>query len=423
MLQLVDGQKFLKQTHSVFKTENLTKKINTFKQKINNPEYGFFHLSDQPDNLNAPKELYKTFSYKKTFVQVGIGGSSLGPQMLVDVLGSGDCDFIFLDNIEADYIDKQLSRITNVRETLFYIVSKSGNTAETNALYIILRNWLLKNEIDENEFQNYFVFCTDPTQGDLRQHIIKDNLYSLPIPSNIGGRFSVLTNVGLFPALFAGIDIEKLFEGANNVKESLITDSINSNILIQTASQIAYSFFENKIDNTVLMPYSSRLKSFSQWFVQLWAESLGKFKINTEESTGLTPIAAYGATDQHSQMQLFMQGPKNKLILFIENLSQNKDFSLENKLGLGTCQELSTHTLNSLLKAELYGTLDAMKKANREYLHFQISSINAKSLAGLILFFESLTVLMGEYLEVDPFDQPGVEAAKVNTINILSQSK
>jgi glucose-6-phosphate isomerase len=154
------------------------------------------------------------------------------------------------------------------------------------------------------------------------------------------------------------------------------------------------------------MPYSSLLKEFSSWFVQLWAESLGK------QGKGLTPIPAYGATDQHSQMQLFMEGPEDKTLFLIEVEKFKNDFSLSNTIQGESFSSLAPYSLGTLMKAEFEGTLEALKENKRHVVHLKIPAVDEMSLGQLILFSECLTVLMGRMLKVDPFNQPGVEAGK-----------
>ena len=179
---------------------------------------------------------------------------------------------------------------------------------------------------------------------------------------------------------------------------------------------------ERGVTQTVLMPYSSRLKKFTEWFVQLWSESLGKRKnLNGEDVyTGLTPISSVGATDQHSQMQLFMEGPKDKFLFFLEVEKQKKDYSLDHGLPMKSLQIYQNRKLTEIFKAELEGTIKAFEEYGLPHIRLSIDEINEKNLGGLILFFESLTVLMGIALNVNPFDQPGVEAGKINANKWLS---
>ncbi|MDH5414730.1 MAG: hypothetical protein OEW87_11380, partial [Flavobacteriaceae bacterium] len=230
---------------------------------------------------------------------------------------------------------------------------------------------------------------------------------------NIGGRFSVFTPVGLLPAYMLGIDIDQFYQGANEIKENLLSKDIARNNLLQTAAHLACLFESTpSINETVLMPYSSKLKDLSSWFVQLWGESLGKFSQNKNTNTGLTPVAAYGATDQHSQMQLFMEGPNNKCLFLLSIDQSHTDFSLDSDLEFESASKLKQYTLNQLITAQFQGTLSALQQNERNVIAMKIDRLTPSNIGKLILFFESLTVLMGEYLEVDPFNQPGVELGK-----------
>jgi glucose-6-phosphate isomerase len=227
--------------------------------------------------------------------------------------------------------------------------------------------------------------------------------------------------VGFLPALFAEIDCDTLVKSAAQYGEELI-NSQNSE-LFKCASSLS-SHMNNGITQTVLMPYSSKLKSFTSWFVQLWAESLGKKENLSGEivHTGLTPISAYGSTDQHSQMQLFMDGPRDKTFFLLNVQNFDRNFNLTNKLDLPSFQLLSKTTMSELMQAEYIGAKKAMSENNLPVISISLDSVNEKSLGQLIIYFELLTALMGEVLEINPFDQPGVEQGKVYTKQILSKN-
>lgn len=384
--------------------------LGDFKKIINNQSFGFFNLTQNNSLITATKKVYENFKHKKHFIHVGIGGSHLGAEMLITALGKKtSTQFIFINNIDADEIFDQLQGI-DAKDCLFHIVSKSGTTAETMAAMAILVTWA---QIKLEDFKNYFVFSTDPEVGDLRKMAQDYQISALDIPANIGGRFSALTPVGVFPALFAGIQIEQLYQGAEAIKTSLLENNFQKNILLQTATAL-FTLRQKNITQTVFMPYSSKLKNLSFWFVQLWAESLGK-KLNHQGkvvNTGFTPIPAYGATDQHSQVQLFMEGPFDKCLILIEVQKRQHDFSLKNNLPCDSLNKLQKFSLNQLMEAEFKGTVKALDEAKRPYIHLSIEKLNESNLGGLILFLESLTALVGHMLEIDPFNQPGVEAGK-----------
>jgi len=399
------------------------KKLESFKKIITNPKTQFFHTFEKEELRATSKKLFHKFSDRKTFVHVGIGGSSLGSEMLINALvkPTNDCKFIFINNIDPDEIFSQLSRLTP-KDCLFYFVSKSGGTAETLAALAIITNFLLEKQITQEELKNYFVFATDPKKSELLDLGAKLSIDLLEVPSDVGGRFCALTPVGFLPALFAGIDIDKLVEGAV-LGQKLCLENSTNNYLIQTADFLFKLYTEEKINQTVMMPYSSKLRSFSFWFSQLWAESLGKMKNIMGEvvHAGFTPIVAYGATDQHSQMQLFMEGPNDKCLFLIEVENFNHDFSLKTTINGVTQDKLSPYTLSQLMKAEFAGTLQALKENNRPCIHLKITRNDEIHLGMLIIFFESLTSLLGDYLMVDPFDQPGVELGKIYAYDFLNQ--
>lgn len=378
--------------------------VSGYQETLHSNEIGFFRLPENKELIHTSKDIFEKFKHKKYFIHIGIGGSALGPEMLISALGvSSGVEFIFINNIDPDDLSRKLDKV-DLKESLVYVVSKSGTTAETVAAMAIVINLLKDQGIKEEYFKDFFVFCTDSEKGELRKLSKEWGVSALEIPANIGGRFSVLTPVGLLPAFFAGIDVEEILEGAENIKKHLFD------------SQIARSFFElgfwikdlhdSGVKQTVMMPYSSLLKDYSAWFIQLWAESLGK------DGKGLTPILAYGATDQHSQMQLFMEGPKDKALFLIEVEKFHSDFSLENNLKVESFKNLSPFKLSELMKAEFEGTLAALQENHRHVVHLKIPSIKEKYVGQLILFAECLTVLVGHLLKVNPFNQPGVEAGK-----------
>ncbi len=384
--------------------ENFEKFYENYLKTLNSPETGFFHLPENKILLDQTKQVYNKFKSKKYFIHIGIGGSALGPEMLIKALGGNtDVEFIFLNNIDPDDFYSQL-KVVNLRESLIYVVSKSGTTAETVAAMSVVIELLKHQGLSEENFKDYFVFCTDPEKGDLRKIAQLWNVSTLDIPSNIGGRFSVLTPVAFLPLLFAGIDADLLLKGARDIQKKLSSQDEGKDFF-----SLAFwikQLHDRGTHQTVIMPYSSRLKEFSSWFVQLWAESLGK------NGKGLTPIPAYGATDQHSQMQLFMEGPNDKVLFLIEVEKFKHDYSLKNTVSSDTFKLLSPFSLEMLMKAEFQGTLKALNENDRHVVHFSIPLVNEESLGQLILLSECLTVAIGIMLEIDPFNQPGVEAGK-----------
>lgn len=370
-----------------------------------NPEIGFFGLPDRHDLLEQSLAAYEKFKDKKTFIHIGIGGSALGPEMILKALAPEKMSqFVFLNNIDPDDTKARLNNV-KMKDAVVFVVSKSGTTAETVASMSIVLSMFHEQGLTEKDYSNHFVFCTDPVVGDFRKLGKEKNITCLDVPSNVGGRFSVLTPVGLFPALYAGINVKELLKGAADYKE-FVTNPAKNNDFKELAHLIKDLHDEHNVNQTVVMPYSSLLKEFSFWFVQLWAESLGK------NGKGLTPIPAYGATDQHSQMQLFMEGPNDKMMLLIEVEKFKNEYSLNNTFNSSSFDLLKPFNLGQLFKAEFVGSLKALQENKRHITHLTIEELTPNTLGQLIIFSEALTVYMGELLKLDPFNQPGVEAGK-----------
>ncbi len=377
---------------------------------VSNPQIGFFDL---PLKLDAAQECFergKKWSVKRHhFYHVGIGGSALGPEMLVSALVPNKKNITFLNNIDPEDMEYKLND-HDPKDSLYYIVSKSGTTAETMATLAIICNLLLSKGIPESHFKDHLVFCTDPASGDLRELSKKYQIECFDIPTNVGGRYSVLSPVGFFPFAFLGGDPRSLIEGALKQRETTLSDL--------SMFEISHFLFDQSLlgkTQNVIIPYSSLLKNFSHWFVQLWAESLGK------NNKGLTPIPAYGATDQHSQMQLFMEGPQDKVMLIITVDEPKTDFPLKTSIESKMLNQLSLVSLQQLMTAERKGTIQALCEVGRPNIEICLPKITAETLGALILWAEALTVSTSILLEVDPFNQPGVELGKTNTWKILKE--
>ncbi len=389
---------------STVDSQTLTETIDSYQRTLGSEDIGFFRLPQDRRLLARCESLFNKFHHKKYFIHVGIGGSALGTEMLLSALGqSRNVKFTFINNIDPDDLSRKLEDI-NLHEALFYVVSKSGTTAETVAAMSIIIQKLKNLGITESEYKDYFVFCTDPQKGELRKISGQWDIETLEIPANVGGRFSVLTPVGLFPSLFAGINVLGLLGGAEKIKPYLFNKDKAQDFF--ELAQWIKALHDEGVQQTVMMPYSSLLREYSSWFVQLWAESLGK------DGKGLTPIPAFGATDQHSQMQLFMEGPQDKILVILEVEKFYSDFSLNNDVESESFKNLSPFKLSDLMKAELEGTLTALEENKRHVVHIKLPILNEDSLGQLILFAECLTVIVGEFLQVNPFNQPGVEAGK-----------
>lgn len=352
----------------------------------------------------------------RDFVLLGIGGSSLGGETIIRALRPGmeEPRFHFMDNSDPQWFRWLLDH-AKPEETLFYVVAKSGGTPETISQFLVAMEWMKKSLGGGDSWKKHFVLCTDPEKGDLREVARRWKLSCLDIPSAVGGRFSALTPVGLFPAAFAGLPLEDFLTGAESVA-NWEARSWSENPCAQLARALALD--EKAHPVTVLMPYSTQLSAFSRWFCQLWGESLGK------GGHGLTPFPAVGATDQHSQMQLYMEGPKDKSILFVRvkrhpdpvAIPANSELS-----DLAAFSSLGGKTMSALIDAEFRATRDALTAQGIPNCTIELDTLDAHSLGALLYFCEWATAIAGAALNVNPFDQPGVEAAKVLTKRYLGE--
>lgn len=403
----------------------IASKISLFKSIISNPRTQFFYTFERTELLTSTQATFEKFKERKIFVHIGIGGSSLGPEMMINALKKNSTQFIFINNIDPEELHSQLEIFNqaSISDAVFYFVSKSGGTAELMAALAVITKLLEAHNIKPSDFKNYFVFATDPNKSELLTLAKKWDIDTLEVPSDVGGRFSALTPVGFFPALFAGLNLKELLRGAKAAQDAMLEEEGSKNQLIAAAEFLNELKRKNQINQTVLMPYSSKLRSFSFWFAQLWGESLGKKKNRKGEivNTGLTPIISYGATDQHSLVQLFVEGPLDKAFIFIEIEKFKNDFSLQSTLSSNNLGKLSGFMMSQLIKAEMEGTIKAITEGERPLIHLSIERNDEFHLAYLIIFFESLTALMGDYLMIDPFDQPGVEAGKIYAFEFLNQ--
>jgi len=354
-------------------------------------------------------------------VILGIGGSALGPIALRTALRpyswnaiasaqrSGFPRLHVLDNVDPETIGALLDRLDLAR-TLFVVTSKSGGTAETMAQFLIVRERLAKAAGGWTG-QNT-VFVTDPEKGALRPVARKEDIDALEIPANVGGRFSVLSPVGLLPAALIGIDVAAMLAGAEDMRVRCETNVLAKNPAGCFAMLQWMADRKLKKNIHVLMPYSDSLRDLADWFVQLWAESLGKIQPDGT-SVGPTPLAALGATDQHSQVQLFMEGPKDKTVTFIAVRNRAVDLSIPAAYPeVPELSYLGGHSLAELIGVEQRATAGALAARGRPNMTIEIDRVDPWHVGGLIMLFQIATAYAGHLYGIDAFNQPGVELGK-----------
>ncbi len=399
--------------------DDFTKNLIPSLEKIHEKNQGFYQIFNDKDFLDEVDRIEKfSNSVKNKFTDIvvcGIGGSALGAiairDSLTPIFNKNTPKLHILENIDPDMIN-DITNYLDLKTTLFIVISKSGGTPETLSQYLYFRNLLEKNNLNLAE---HIVTITGKS-GFLREQTDLHELTSFSIPENIGGRFSVLTTVGLLPSALIGIDIRELLSGGQSISEQFLCSDINNNLPFQLATVQ----FLSKKTNHVIMPYATKLRSFGAWFTQLLAESTGKIN-SSGENVGFTPIPSLGVTDQHSQLQLFAEGPNDKLIIFIAV----KDFEKNIKIPVSDNHKkinfLKGKTFEDLLSAEQKGTAQALTENSRPNCTIKIDKISAKNLGELFVLFECATAFLGEFLEINAFDQPGVERSKILTRKVLKK--
>ncbi len=338
---------------------------------------------------------------------VGIGGSSLGTKAIDALLSHQNnrkkIKLRFLEHTDPIIIRKDLQRV-KCEDTLFIIISKSGLTIETTSLfkYILARFSLLKHK-------KHLLTITDE-DSPLFQWSKSEGIESVTIKPNIGGRFSVLSAVGLLPLAILGYDIQAILRGACIVSNRFFKERKDN--VLKKALFLARN--ENNFPINVLFSYSSVFRYFNAWYVQLWGESLGKLDMY-EQRRGLTPIALIGSIDQHSFLQLIMQGPANKTVTFlsVKNLSQKPLYIPNiNLQGLESTNFVNQTSFNQLLKLQCISTKESIISQNVPVDSIVLDSLNEQSVGALVLYYELLTSCVGILLQIDTYNQPGVEFGK-----------
>ncbi len=397
-------------------------------------EYGFYRLAEQEQTIRRISAFAEGLGQAHDHVLVlGIGGSALGTRALLSALRPpawNELDdegreffprLTLLDNVDPTSVAAALRRI-DPRRVLVNVISKSGGTAETLAQYLVVRRWL--DEALGGAASRHLVVTTDPEKGALRALAAREGIATLDVPPEVGGRFSVLSPVGLLPAALVGIDIAGLVRGAAAAVERAEADNLLRNPAALYAALHWSADLQAGARLHVLMPYSDRLRDLAEWFRQLWAESLGK-RVDREGRvvhSGPTPVASVGATDQHSQVQLFMEGPFDKLITFVTVGDTGEDVVIPALEGMPeevAC--LGGRTLGALLDAEYAATAAALARMGRMNCTIALPGLTPEAVGELLMFFQLATGYAGCWYGVDPFDQPGVELGKRLTFGALGR--
>ena len=392
-------------------------------------DIGFFKLPEAHDVLRDIRGFAEGIGQAfDTVVVLGIGGSALGTLALQQALlkphwnelTDEQRDYFprlyVLDNVDPSTIGPLLDRL-DMRRTLFNVVSKSGTTAETMAQFLIVRSRLRAEFGDDRDaISRHLLFTTDPEKGVLREISREENIPTLPIPPDVGGRFSVLSSVGLLPAALVGIDVEQLLKGAADMDERCRSDDVAQNPAGAFACLQHAADTQLKAPIHVMLSYSDRLYLTADWFRQLWAESLGK------DNRGPTPVKALGATDQHSQVQLYMEGPFDKTITMLAVTDRAIDMAIPPEYpNIDALSYLGGHSLAELLDAERQATAQALAQRGRMNMTIEIPTLSAHTMGQMFMMLQIATVYGGALYDVNPFDQPGVELGKELTYGFFGR--
>ncbi len=370
-------------------------------------------------------------AHYKNFVVLGIGGSALGPMAVFNALchlrynelpeEKRGVKFYVEDNVDPERMHALLD-IIDVKETVFNVITKSGATSETMSQYLIITD-ILKKKCGK-DWQKHIVATTSQSKGNLIKLAKEEGFKTYYIPDGVGGRFSELCPVGLLPAAVLGIDIIGLLRGAANMDKACGSSDPYKNPALMAAT-LSYIAMEQKGKNiSVMMPYADSLKLMADWYCQLWGESLGK-AVDLEGKVvhkGQTPVKALGVTDQHSQVQLYTEGPFDKVITIIGVEHFKKDIEIAQ--GVEQFKDvnfLCGHTMGELINTERVATEYALTRSKHMNRTILLDAVNAESIGELMMFFMLETAYCGSLLGIDPFNQPGVEEGKNATYALFGR--
>ncbi|WP_227133358.1 glucose-6-phosphate isomerase [Halorubellus salinus] len=377
-------------------------------QGIDAREHGYAALALPEDvDLDSIRETTAGFADTGTLLNVGIGGSALGAATITDALASeSDVDAYYLDNVDPEWVTELLDDV-DLASTTVNVVSRSGTTAETLANFLVVRDAMRDAGVDWTDR----TFVTTGEDGPLRRLADRHGLPSLPQPDGVPGRFSALSTVGLAAASVCGLDLDALVAGAAEQRAKL-GPSLHSNPGYAYGA-MAYALDCRGASVNAMMPYAESLETFAEWFAQLWAESLGK------DGLGQTPARALGATDQHSQLQLYRAGPRDKLVTLVRPTERD-----DHDIPESDAEELAYLEgtgLGELMDAEFEATEASLAAAGRPSVRVELDRVDEHELGALLYSMEAACVLAGELYGVDTFVQPAVEWGKNAARGLLGE--
>lgn len=406
---------------------------------------GFYDLHKDTKTVSNVQSITKKCMTDEidNLVVLGIGGSALGITTLFNALKSpyhnqlsreergGVPKLFVMDNIDPDTF-AEMMRICPPENTVYNVISKSGGTSETISQFLIILDQL-KKHLPENKLNQHVVVTTSPLKKGASpsplQHLQKSfKLPVLHIPFNVGGRFSIFTPVGLFPAAAMQMDVPALLRGCRAMEKRTASPDIQKNPAYLYAA-VQYILDQKKHKPiSVMMPYSDKLSAVSDWYAQLWAESLGKILPGSAksppQSVGQTPVSALGVTDQHSQLQLYLEGPNDKIITILEESTFNTKLKIPTvDKKLTSIKFLHGKSMNQLMAAERRATVDALREKDRPVVRITFPKVDESTVAQFLYMLEVQTAMAGQLYGIDAFDQPAVELIKIFTRKNMGESR
>jgi glucose-6-phosphate isomerase len=357
-----------------------------------------------------------------TFVVLGIGGSALGTRTILNAVGTDRIPVHVADNVDPWSFGTLLEGL-DLSRTVFNVISKSGETAETMSQFLFVRDRLLR-ALGAIEYKKHIVITTAPEGGYLRQIVNDEGFRDLIVPPGVGGRYSVLSPVGLFPAAVAGVRVDELLAGAAWMDARSQSHVLWENPSYLFGALLYLAEVRKKKNVVVLMPYSDRLRELAAWFAQLWAESLGKARDLDDKPVhvGQTPQAALGVTDQHSQVQLYLEGPHDKVVVMIRVEDHGRALEIPTAYAdLEGVSYLGGTEFGALCNMEQRATELALQKHGRMVLTLKVPEVNAFALGQLFQLFEAATLFAGALHRINPLDQPAVEEGKRLTYGLAGR--
>ncbi len=399
-------------------------------------EHRFRELPHERPQLDEIKQVVEDYQDSTdNLLVLGIGGSALGNTALQTALNPATYNLLpraerggprlfVLDNVDPVWFESVMRVVEQAWDrTVVNVISKSGETAETSAQFLIVHDRMVQ-ALGEAEAEDRIIVTTDAAKGTMRDIVDKQEYRSLIVPEGVGGRFSVLSAVGLLSAAFCGIDVDVLLSGAASMDERVSSLDLQTNYAARLAG-IHYLYDQRGKPMHVMMPYSQQLKDFADWYRQLYAESLGKIRPADQVSVGPTPIKALGVTDQHSQVQLYREGPNNKVFTFLEVERFECDSVIPRQFDrieamdyLGRSEE---GTLAGLINAEKRATELALRVSRRPSLTIRFPEVTPHTVGQFIYLYESMIPIMGKLYGVNPYDQPAVELGKLLTFHFMGR--